>query len=94
MERLHRAYNNIIMDLTNKDITVENHKRWRRRYGSSILVPKIREGGMTSIFQFTIILVVVVGVLVLACMKILRPQDVTGLYGMIIGYLLGKGSVS
>lgn len=46
---------------------------------------------MTSIFQFVIVLLVVIGVIFLAFIKILRSQDVATLFGMIIGYLLGKG---
>ncbi len=47
---------------------------------------------MNSTFQFVIVLVVVIGVLFLTYTEKLRAQDATTLIGMIVGYLLGKGT--
>ena len=46
---------------------------------------------MNSTFQFVLVLVVVLGILLLTYTEKLRKQDATTLIGMIVGYLLGKG---
>lgn len=47
---------------------------------------------MNSVFQFVLVLIVVIGVVFLTYTEKLHAQDATTLIGMIVGYLLGKGT--
>jgi xanthine/uracil permease len=67
---------------------VEYEESYQQRQRDSLAKREVR---MNSTFQFVLVLVVVLGILLLTYTEKLRKQDATTLIGMIVGYLLGKG---